>query len=154
VRNLLKSAFTSWPHCVATYVCLIGATWLLAFGWKPVRVDPKIYVTRYPEAEARQLAEQIGGKVWVVGFTGSMKPLLKGGEYVVSVPNFQSIKQGEVLIYNQPYHDKPIVHRAVQVDNDGWIMSGDSAKHTESWARVTASNYLGTAVAIYRPVMP
>jgi len=153
VRDLLKSAFTSWPHCLATYVCLIGAGWLLAFGWKPVRVDPPVYPSPLPEAEARKMAEQAGGKVWSVGFTGSMKPLLQGVEYVVSVSSYQTIKRGEVLIYSQPYHNKPIIHRAVEKDDDGWIMSGDSAKHTESWARVTASSYLGTAVAIYRPVM-
>lgn len=96
------------------------------------------------------MAGGVNGKVWNVSFTGSMKPLLEGGEYVVSVSRYDTIRKGEVLIYRQPYYPNPIIHRAVQQDKDGWIMSGDSAKHTESWARVTAKEYIGTVVAVYR----
>jgi hypothetical protein len=152
VRDSLKSAFTSWPHCIATYVALIGAGWLFAFGWRPVRLDPPLHLSAFPEAEARQEAAQVNGKVWSVGFTGSMKPLLEGGEYVVSVSRYETIRKGEVLIYSQPYHPIPIVHRAVQQDRDGWIMSGDSAKRTENWARVTQKEYIGTVVAVYRNI--
>jgi hypothetical protein len=153
VRDIFKSAFTSWPHCLATYVCLIGAAWLLAFGWQPTRLDPPVYDSTTPEADALGMAQRINGKVWSVSHTGSMRPLLTGGEFVVSLDKFDAMKAGEVVIYRQTYNANPIIHRAIQRDYSGWIMSGDSAKHTESWARVTASSYLGTAVAIYRPVM-
>jgi hypothetical protein len=152
VRDLLKSAFTSWPHCIATYVCLIGAGWLLACGWKPVRVDFPVEVAAMPANAAQAKADELGGKVWQVGFTGSMKPLLKGGEYVVTVYRYDAIRTGEVLVYTATYHDKPIIHRAVQKDGYGWLMSGDSSPRSESWARVTKDNYLGTAVAAYRKI--
>jgi len=152
VRDLLKSAFTSWPHCLATYVCLIGAAWLLAFGWKPVRVDFPVEVAAMPANAAQSKADELSGKVWQVGFTGSMKPLLQGGEYVVTVYRYDAIRTGEVLVYTATYHDKPIIHRAVEKDAYGWLMSGDSSPRSESWARVTKDNYLGTAVAAYRKI--
>jgi hypothetical protein len=152
VRDSLKSAFTSWPHCIATYVALIGAAWLLAFGWQPVRVDFPIEVAEMPANAAQAKADELRGKVWQVGFTGSMKPLLKGGEYVVTVYRYDAIRTGEVLVYTATYHDKPIIHRAVQKDGYGWLMSGDSSPRSESWARVTKDNYLGTAVAAYRKI--
>ena len=152
MRDSLKSAFTSWPHCLATYVCLIGAAWLLAFGWQPVRVDFPVEVAEMPANAAQAKAAELGGKVWQVGFTGSMKPLLKGGEYVVTVYRYDDIRTGEVLVYTATYHDKPIIHRAVQKDGYGWLMSGDSSPRSESWARVTKDNYLGTAVAAYRKI--
>jgi len=142
VREQLKAAFTKLPYCLATYVCLIGAGWLLAFGWKPVEDNPPVYV--------REVEVRAGEKVWHVSHTGSMKPFLQGGEYVVTVANYEAIRLGQILVYYAPYNKSPLVHRAVQKDKDGWIMSGDSAKHTESWFRVTKDNYLGTVVSVYR----
>ena len=152
MRDSLKSAFTSWPHCIATYVALIGAGWLLAFGWKPVKKDFPIYDSPIAESMAHDVAEKLGGKAWAVGFTGSMKPLLQGGEFVVTVDKFDDIQAGQILVYRASYHDKPIIHRAVQKDGYGWLMSGDSSPRSESWARVTKDNYLGTAVAAYRKI--
>lgn len=142
MREQLKAAFTQFPYCLATYVCLIGAGWLLAFGWKPVENNPPVY---FQEAKVGE-----GQKVWQVSHTGSMKPFLQGGEYVVTEANYDAIQLGQILVYQAPYNKSPIVHRAVQKDELGWIMSGDSAKHTESWYRVTKDNYLGTVVAVYR----
>lgn len=142
MREQLKAAFTKLPYCLATYVCLIGAGWLLAFGWEPVKDNPPVYV--------REMEVRTGEKVWHVSHTGSMKPFLQGGEYVVTVANYEAIRLGQILVYYAPYNKSPLVHRAVQKDKDGWIMSGDSAKHTESWYRVTKDNYLGTVVSVYR----
>ena len=152
MREQLKAAFTAWPHCLATYVCLIGVTWLLAFGWKPTKIDFPIYPSAMPANAAQAKADEIGGKVWHVGFTGSMKPLLQGGEYVVTVERYDAIKVGEVLVYRATYHENPIIHRAAEQDSHGWLMSGDSAPVSESWARVTRKNYLGTAIAGFRKI--
>ena len=142
MSDQLKAAFTKFPYCLATYVCLIGAGWLLAFGWKPVENNPPVYFQETKVGE--------GQKVWQVSHTGSMKPFLQGGEYVVTVANYDAIRLGQILVYHAPYNKSPIVHRAVQKDKDGWIMSGDANRHTESWFRVTKDNYLGTVVSVYR----
>jgi len=150
VREQLKAAFTKLPFCLATYVCLIGAGWLLAFGWKPVRNDFPIYESPIAESMAHDAAIKLGGRAWAVGFTGSMKPLLQGGEYVVTVIKFDDIKVGDILVYHASYNKNPIIHRAALKDKHGWLMSGDSSRLSESWARVTKDNYLGTAVVGYR----
>ena len=150
MKEQLKAAFTSWPHCIATYVALLGAIWLLAFGWKPVKKDFPIYPSDAPELAAHDTAQKLGGKAWAVGFTGSMKPLLQGGEVIVTTDNFDSIEVGQVLVYHASYNKNPIVHRAALKDKYGWLMSGDSAPISESWARVTKDNYLGTAVVGYK----
>jgi signal peptidase I len=142
MKEQLKAAFTSWPHCLATYVALAGAFWLLAFGWKPVLNNPPVYTGIVAVGE--------GEKAWKVSFTGSMKPFLRGGEIAVTKADYDSIQVGQILVYKASYNNNPIIHRAVQKDRDGWIMSGDSAKHTESWARVNKDNYLGTVVAVYQ----
>ena len=142
MREQLKAAFTKFPFCLATYVCLIGAGWLLLVGWEPVKDNPPVYV--------REVEIRAGERAWQVSHTGSMKPFLQGGEYVVTVANYDAIRLGQILVYHAPYNKSPIVHRAVQKDKDGWIMSGDANRHTESWFRVTKDNYLGTVVSVYR----
>jgi len=142
VREQLKAAFTQFPFCIATYVCLIGAGWLLFVGWEPVKDNPPVYLQETNVGE--------GQKAWQVSYTGSMRPFLQGGEVVVTEANYDAIKLGQIVVYQAPYNKSPIVHRAVQKDELGWIMSGDSAKHTESWYRVTKDNYLGTVVAVYQ----
>ena len=86
----------------------------------------------------------------ILCYLGLSRFVVQGGEVVVSVKNYPAIELGQVLIYSATYHDKPIIHRAVEKDGYGWLMSGDSSPRSESWARVTEENYLGTAVAAYR----
>lgn len=150
MSDRLKAAFTAWPYCLATYVAIIGAAWLLFVPFQPVRLDPTIYPAGNPQLASETAAKALNGRVWVVGNTGSMKPLLQGGEFAVTIKDYPSIKQGQVLVYNATYHDKPIIHRAVEHDSHGWLMAGDNSPRSESWARVTDQNYLGTVVAVYR----
>jgi hypothetical protein len=153
--SIVKNAFTSFPACIATYVCIIGAIYLLAFGWKPDKsMDPVPVLVADPLAEAMAYAQVINGMVSPVTNTGSMRPVLEGGDYVVSVKNWAGVKKGKIIIYTTTKDwgvtGKYIVHRVAQMDKDGAIPSGDTAKHTESWGRVTESNYIGTVIAIYR----
>ena len=126
--------------------------WLLIGGWKPDTTSHPIPCFRVvnPEADARGVADVLSGKVFVVSDTGSMKPLLQGGDYVVTKDDFDGVKVGMVLAYTADYHPRGLVHRVALVDEYGFLMSGDSAPISESWARVTKETYLGTVVAIYR----
>ena len=150
MSDRLKAAFTAWPYCLATYVAIIGAAWLLFVPFKPVRLDPTIYPAGNPQLAAETAATALNGRVWSVSYTGSMKPFLQGGEYAVTVKEYANVKLGQVLVYNATYHNTPIIHRAVDKDSHGWLMAGDNSPRSESWARVTDQNYLGTVVAVYR----
>ena len=67
------------------------------------------------------------------------------------------IKEGDILDYlghpNQSRPDflKRTIHRAVQKDRGGWIMSGDNNRYTESWARVNEDNYFGKVLVLVLP---
>ena len=152
--NTLKSAFTRWPHCAATYAGLALLLALLFFRQEPPLNQIETHAVDDPFAAAAAHAGRVGGRVYTVSFTGSMKPLLQGGEKVVAVGEFPAVRKGDVLIYEgalNPYGPTTtIVHRAVQKDAGGWIMSGDNNAHTETWGRVTALNYRGTVIAIYK----
>ena len=152
--DTLKSAFVRWPHCAATYAALALLVALLFFRQEPPLTAIETHAVDDPFAAAAAHAGRVGGRVYTVSFTGSMKPLLQGGEKIVAVGEFPAVKRGDVLIYEgalNPYGPvTTIVHRAVQKDAGGWIMSGDNNAHTETWSRVTAQNYRGTVVAIYK----
>lgn len=152
----LKAAFTRWPHCAATYAGLALLVALLFFRQEPPHTDIETHAVDNPFLAAAAHAGRVGGRVYTVSFTGSMKPLLQGGESVVAVGEFPAVRKGDVLIYDgtlNPYGPvTTIIHRAVAKDKGGWIMSGDNNAHTETWSRVTAQNYRGTVVAIYRKI--
>lgn len=150
MKQTLKAAFTQFPFCLATYVFLVGIIWLLFFPFKPVKLDPPTYITPNAQGEALLKAHTSNGQVFRVSYTGSMKPLLQGGEWVVTAAAYNQIQLGQVLVYKAPYNQSPIIHRAVQKDKDGWLMSGDSSPISESWFRVTPESYIGTAIAIFR----
>ena len=150
----LKSAFVRWPHCAATYAGLALLVVLLFFRQEPPHNPIETHVVDDPFAAAAAHAGRVGGRVFTVSFTGSMKPLLQGGEKVVAVGEFPAVKKGDVLFYDgelNPYAQPiTLIHRAVDRDKGGWIMSGDNNANTETWSRVTANNYRGTVIAIYK----
>lgn len=150
----LKDAFVKWPHCAATYAGLSLLVCLLFFRSSPPILEVERHAVDEPFLSAGAHAARVGGRVFTVSHTGSMKPFLTGGECVVVVASYPEIRKGDVLIYNgtlNPF-DKAttIIHRAVQKDSGGWIMSGDNNARTETWSRVRPDNYLGTVVAIYQ----
>jgi hypothetical protein len=84
-----------------------------------------------------------------------MEPLIHGRTYaVVQNRPYASIKKRDLLVYlGRPDASKPdrleMLHRAVEGDRHGWIMSGDNNRWSESWDRVTPKTYLGTVVALF-----
>ena len=150
----LKDAFLKWPHCAATYAGLGLLVALLFFRSTPPIQPVERFSVDEPFLAAGAHAGRVGGRVFTVSYTGSMKPFLMGGECVVVVASYPEIRKGDVLIYNgelNPFAKaQTIIHRAVQKDSGGWIMSGDANAHTETWSRVRPDNYLGTVVAIYQ----
>lgn len=103
-------------------------------------------------------ANDISGSVKVVEPTGSMRPAIYDYDIVViSSPakdSYDNIREGDIVLYRAdwaPPLSPPVLHRAVQKDRYGWIMTGDSPSNSyESKTRLTSANYLGRLVAIYR----
>jgi hypothetical protein len=100
-------------------------------------------------------AAATGGFVVITSGTPSMEPLIHGKTYVV-VQNrsYESIAKSDLLVYmGRPDSSRPdrvrMLHRAVQHDQYGWVMSGDNNRWSESWDRVTPKTYLGIVTALF-----
>jgi len=104
---------------------------------------------------ASSYAKLTHGSLILTSGTRSMEPLIHGKTYAVIVKlPFDSIAQRDLLVYRgRPNANQAdtvtILHRAVQHDKYGWLMSGDNNRWSESWDRVTSDNYAGTVVAIF-----
>lgn len=100
-----------------------------------------------------------GGMVFDVGETGSMKPWLDGSEFVVAVKNYGGIKLGDPVAYltvggSSPAVGSRLLHRIVDGNGQtGWIPKGDTPGcPAEDWNPITPDNYVGTVVAVFRPL--
>lgn len=96
-------------------------------------------------------------EITTIGPTGSMKPLLSGGEVAVLAHDFDSIAIGSIVAYRTVAGSSPaigsrLVHRIVIQDDRGWLPQGDTPGCVlEDWNPITRDNYIGTLVAIFRP---
>jgi hypothetical protein len=96
-----------------------------------------------------------GGTVVTTSGTPSMEPLIHGRTFaVVQNRPFASIATRDLLVYmGRPDASKAtrvkMLHRAVEHDSGGWIMSGDNNRWSESWDRVTPQTYGGVVVALF-----
>jgi len=124
----------------------------------PARVVvSKVNCASRVEAFARAVAYVAahGGRVEITSGTPSMEPLIHGQTYtVVQDRPFAMIRKYDLLVYlGRPDASRPnrlmMLHRVVQGDRHGWIMSGDHNRWSESWDRVTPQTYFGTVVALF-----
>ena len=139
---------------LATALALLA---LALAGCGPRRIDPP--TLRYDSVLLAGLsavahARDVGGVTYQVADTHSMEPTLWGGDVIVVAPTpFAELRAGQIITYRAtwlPANSPPVTHRLAQRDGLGWILSGDNNAHYESFARVTADNYLGLVVGIYR----
>jgi hypothetical protein len=103
-----------------------------------------------------EMAKRMHGVVMRTSGTASMLPFINDHPTFVIVKKepFDSIKKSDILVYMGRLDGRRpertcALHRAVQLDDLGWIMSGDNNRWTESWDRVTPENYLGKVVMIF-----
>lgn len=127
----------------------------------PLTSDGPIYVQSSPdprlEASLWMMNYAYGGEVSEVGKTGSMKPLLEGGEFAVLAKRFDAIRVGDVVAYrtvggSSPAIGSRIIHRIVGGNAvGGWIPQGDTPGAVrEDWNPITRDNYIGTLVALFK----
>lgn len=95
-------------------------------------------------------------EITTIGPTGSMKPLLSGGEVAVLAHDFDGIRIGSVVAYrtvggSSPAVGSRLVHRIQARSDAGWLPQGDTPGCVlEDWNPITRDNYIGTLVAIFR----
>lgn len=99
-------------------------------------------------AMAQRTADAMGGRVFTIAPTGSMKPTLDENSVVaVETVDFAQLRQGDIVIYRDAA-GVPIVHRLYQQTGVRWIVLGDNNPAVDHEA-VTPANLVGRVCAIF-----
>jgi hypothetical protein len=109
-----------------------------------------------PAIAALAHAREIGGIAFVVAPTGSMEPLITGGDWVVAdsrIP-YEKLKVGDIVIYQArwlPPMSQLVMHMAAAKLGDEWIMDGIANSHyeREKSERMGRAEYRGKVVQVY-----
>ncbi|ATC64071.1 signal peptidase I [Nibricoccus aquaticus] len=113
------------------------------------KVAPRSSVTRDHALSLAQLtANAVGGQVFTVAPTGSMKPTLDESSVVTveKVP-FSALRQGDIVIYRSA-SGAPVIHRLYEQSGDAWLVLGDNNPAIDREA-VRPANLLGRVCAIF-----
>ncbi len=99
-------------------------------------------------ALAQLTANAVGGQVFTVAATGSMKPTLDESSVVaVETVSFSSLRRGDIVIYRSA-SGSPVIHRLYQQRGNAWLVLGDNNPSIDREA-VTDGNFLGRVCAIF-----
>lgn len=112
-------------------------------------VAPRSSVTRDHALSLAQItANAVGGQVYTVAPTGSMKPTLDESSVVtVEKVSFQELRRGDIIIYRSA-SGAPVIHRLYEQSGDSWLVLGDNNAAIDREA-VTGRNFLGRVCAIF-----
>ncbi len=112
-------------------------------------VAPRSSVSRdHALSLARLTATAVGGEVYTIAATGSMKPTLDESSVVTveKVP-FADLRKGDIIIYRSA-SGGPVIHRLYHKNGDKWLVLGDNNPTIDREA-VTSANLLGRVCAIF-----
>jgi len=97
---------------------------------------------------AQATASVVGGEVFTVSSTGSMKPTLDEGSIVtVERVNFSQLRKGDIVIYRSAA-GTPVIHRLYEQSHDRWLVLGDNNPSVDREA-VSNANLIGRVCAIF-----
>lgn len=110
---------------------------------------PRSSVSREKALSLAQVtASTVGGQVFTVAATGSMKPTLDESSVVtVERVAFAALRQGDIVIYRNAA-GRPIIHRLYEARGTSWLVLGDNNGSIDPEA-VTAQNFVGRVCAIF-----
>ncbi len=116
---------------------------------RPSPTAPRSGVSRENALSLAQItATTVGGQVFTVAPTGSMKPTLDESSVVtVETVAFQDLRAGDIVIYRNG-SGTPIIHRLYERHNSGWLVLGDNNGSVDREA-VTRQNFVGRVCAIF-----
>jgi signal peptidase I len=141
------------PHtCRSLGLLLAGWAIVLGSGCAMSSIAPIAPRSAVPRESAMSMAQftasAVGGKVFTVAATGSMKPTLDENSIVtVETVTFTALRQGDIVIYRSAA-GAPIIHRLYEQHGDRWLVLGDNNPAIDREA-VTAGNFLGRVCAIF-----
>lgn len=97
---------------------------------------------------AKMMARTVGGEVFTIAPTGSMKPTLDESSVVtIEKVDFALLRRGDIIIYRN-VRGLPIIHRLYEQHGSRWLVLGDNNGSIDPEA-VTADNFVGRVCAIF-----
>lgn len=97
---------------------------------------------------ANLTARTVGGEVFTVAATGSMKPTLDESSVVtIERVSFAELRRGDIIIYKSSA-GVPIIHRLYEQHGERWLVLGDNNSTIDTEA-VTSRNFVGRVCAIF-----
>ncbi len=135
-----------------TFLCALTLL-ITLIGCAP-RWEPVITFKHDSEAIALESAateaSKAGGYVSLTRGV-SMEPAIITPCYSVIVHTpWESLEVGDIAVYLPKWSSGLVIHRCVQKDAGGWIMSGDNNAISESWERMTPANYFGKLQSVHK----
>jgi signal peptidase I len=131
---------------------ILGAGALMSGGCATSRtasIAPRSNVSREHALTLAQLAANaVGGEVFTVSATGSMKPTLDEGSVItIERVQFAQLRKGDIVIYRNA-SGTPVVHRLYECTNGRWLVLGDNNPSVDRES-VNATNLVGRVCAIF-----
>ena len=130
---------------------------LVLLGCSPRQPDAWLVLWEQPAPQiaAQAHAREIAGLAFLVLPTGSMEPLITGGDWVVVDlrVKYEQIQKGDIVQYQAnwlPPTAPTVIHMAAAKMSDKWIMDGINNAHYERGSQMlTRADYRGKVVQIY-----
>lgn len=115
----------------------------------PTGTAPRSSISREHALNLAKLtASTIGGQVFTVAPTGSMKPTLDESSIVaVEKVAFEQLQKGDIVIYRS-VAGAPVIHRLHERQDGRWHVLGDNNASVDR-ETVTATNFVGRVCAIF-----
>lgn len=143
------------PSRINALLALILGGGMMLFGGcssptgHPSGTAPRSSVSREHALSLAQItAATVGGQVFTVAPTGSMKPTLDESSVVtVETVAYNDLRAGDIVIYRHS-SGTPIIHRLFEQSRSGWLVLGDNNGSVDREA-VTRHNFVGRVCAIF-----
>ncbi len=140
-------------RAAAAALCLVLLVGCAAPGGRP-HIDPVVIVLPSKAEAAREAywwALGIPNRACgPVGHTGSMRPLLQGGEFL-ELERYEGrpLRAGEIIVLDRG--DAPnVLHRIVCSSRYGVFTMGDNCAHGDCWRPLTAVKYTVHAIVRWK----
>jgi signal peptidase len=80
----------------------------------------------------------------VAVFSGSMEPTFYKGDMIV-VKGVENVSIGDIIVFDVPNKQYPIIHRVYEIDNNIILTKGDNNMNVDPW-RTSVNNIHGKAI--------
>lgn len=143
-------------------IALLVLIGLLLIAYRQHKAMVGALPARHVCASREEAKEKAGDFAYAVLGTGSMAPFIPASRPGVDPSTvvvayaaadrqkgFNDVRKGDLCVYWANWAMGTVVHQAAEKDKGGWIMSGLNNNRSETWERMTASNFRAIIKDVY-----